>query len=111
MLLDIEIMVEKEDSRGNGEKGAQKETLEDIDLELEGVGEGEEEQNKQNKNEGEFHSIPVNTQQITMIQEMKDGHSLVFFGNQFPPVTARLGKKKLKAKINKNIYKYYGDNQ
>jgi len=96
MLLDIEIMVETEGENNKDEK------LEDLDIELEGVNQNGSGTKK------EFVSIPVNTNQIVMLQEMEDGHCLVFFSESFPPVTAKKGKEKLKQKINKNIKSVYG---
>lgn len=97
MLVDIEIMVESEDNDVN-----ENEKLEDLDIELEGVNQNGSGTKK------EFVSIPVNTNQIVMLQEMEDGHCLVFFSESFPPVTAKKSKEKLKQKINKNIKSVYG---
>jgi flagellar basal body-associated protein FliL len=97
MLVDIEIMVEAEEENNTDEK------LEDLDIELEGVN-----QNGRSGTKKEFVSIPVNTNQIVMLQEMEDGHCLVFFSESFPPVTAKKGKEKLKQKINNGIREFYG---
>jgi hypothetical protein len=96
MLVDIEIMVEGEEENDTDEK------LEDLDIELEGVNQNGNSSNR------EFVSIPVNTNQITMLQEMEDGHCLMFFSDSFPPVTAKKGKEKLKQKINNSIREFYG---
>lgn len=95
MLVDVEIMVEAENQEQEDEK------LEDLDIELEGV--------ESNGKAQEFRSIPVNTTQITMIQEMEDGHCLVFFSESFPPVTAKRSKDKLKEYINNQIKDFYGE--
>jgi hypothetical protein len=96
MLVDIEIMVEAEEENDTDEK------LEDLDIELEGINQNGSGTKK------EFVSIPVNTNQIVMLQEMEDGHCLVFFSESFPPVTAKKEKEKLKQKINNAIREFYG---